>query len=288
MIGSIIESHLFRQNRLDETCHRFFKKVMSFYQDFSLSTIPYCNEHSEKYTNVGIALMNLLIDINIDKIDDLKDLIPAFLRNMVKELNKTHHGAGIFTTKGIKTTLVGDYFFMIGNMSGSHGGLNYLKESDIFKTYLTLFDKSKNKEILMRCITVSLVYGKEGITDVIFNTILRRGTPEIRIFAIGFLRTLIRSGYEIFVKFILPMLINQLYARSEHVRNEALDVLTEACEDPTCLEYLYDVLPALQHLGDKGYNLVLRFLSLKDGFALFSRRGFVDEQIDHWIEYACR
>eukprot|EP00116_Pleurobrachia_bachei_P003331 sb/3463593/ len=46
--------------------------------------------------------------------------------------------------------------------------------------------------------------------------------------------------------------IASVSAGGEEIAEEALSVLTEACQDQECLESLFDIFPALLHLGDKG------------------------------------
>ena len=297
IIASVLELGFFRTQVIDETCIRFLKRVMEpFSNKYILFMVPYYDKvtglgNSSTYTGVGVALMNLLLEIGCSSIEELKNLIPDFLSNMTVELKKSKVGSGIFSASSLRQSLVSDYFFMIGTLYSDVEGNKYLKNSNIFETYIELFEKSPDKDTIMKCVLVSLLYGKENITDAIFSTILHRGSVNIRVFAIKFLRTLIRTGYQNFEKFILPMLVSQLYAYNtsdaEEIVEEALAVLTEACQDQECLEHLFNMFPALIHLGDKGYELVLRFLSIPRGYKQLTELGFVDNELEKWKRYKC-
>lgn len=296
-IASVLELGFFRTQQIDETCVRFLKRVMEpFSNKFILCMIDYYDKktgqgNSAMYSGVGIALINLLLEINCSSSEEPKNLIPVFLSNMTAELKKAKVGSGIFSSTSLRTTLVSDYFFMIGTLYSDVDGNKYLKNSNIFETYIELFEKAPDKDTIMKCVLVSLLYGKENITDAIFSTILHRGSVNIRVFAIKFLRTLIRTGYQNFEKFILPMLVSQLYAYNtsdgEDIVEESLAVLTEACQDQECLEHLFEMFPALIHLGDKGYELVVRFLSIPRGYSTLKSVGFVDTELEKWKRYKC-
>ncbi len=64
---------------------------------------------------------------------------------------------------------------------------------------------------------------------------------------------------------------------------EAVDILDEACEEENFLEALVLEQPQLLHLGQKGAALLTRFFSVKRGFNLMSRLGYLQLTLGKWI-----
>ncbi len=64
---------------------------------------------------------------------------------------------------------------------------------------------------------------------------------------------------------------------------EAVDILDEACEEETFLEALVLEQPQLLHLGEKGAALLTRFFSVKRGFTLMSRLGYLQLTLNNWF-----
>lgn len=74
----------------------------------------------------------------------------------------------------------------------------------------------------------------------------------------------------------------QLYDIDKVVAIEALDILDEACEEESFLKALVLQEPQLLHLGEKGAALQTRFFSVKRGFALMSRLGYLESMQEKW------
>ena len=298
-ISSLIDLGFFRLQRDDAATISFLKRVVEkFTSQYMLVMLPLYDketgeENSSTYTNVGIALMNVLLEIECHNIDELKDLIPSFLDNICEELLKVKFGSGIFSPHNMTSTLVRDYFFIIGALLSDMQGFKYLKKSKILETYCEISDKccnSNGKDILMKCIIASLTYGQQEVTDAIFSKIVHHGSKSVRLFAVKFMRCLMRTGHQNFDTFILPTLIKQLYGYNgdnDEIVDEALDILAEACQDQACKEHLLALFPSLIHLGNKGYNLFIQFLSIPGGYEKLLELGFVDSEIEVWKEWRC-
>lgn len=74
----------------------------------------------------------------------------------------------------------------------------------------------------------------------------------------------------------------QLYDTDKMVAIEAVDILDEACETESFLKALVLQQPQLLHLGEKGAAIQTRFFSVKRGFALMSRLGYLDTVQESW------
>lgn len=76
----------------------------------------------------------------------------------------------------------------------------------------------------------------------------------------------------------------QLYDVDKQVGLEAVDILDEACQEESFLETLVLQQPHLMHLGEKGAALLTRFFSVKRGYSLMSRLGYIDRAISMWFK----
>ena len=65
---------------------------------------------------------------------------------------------------------------------------------------------------------------------------------------------------------------------------EAVDILDEACQEESFLETLVLQQPQLVHLGEKGAALLTKFFSVKRGYSLMSRLGYIDRAINMWFK----
>ena len=65
---------------------------------------------------------------------------------------------------------------------------------------------------------------------------------------------------------------------------EAVDILDEACQEESFLEAVVLQQPHLAHLGEKGASLLTRFFSVKRGYSLMSRLGYIDRAINMWFK----
>ena len=76
----------------------------------------------------------------------------------------------------------------------------------------------------------------------------------------------------------------QLYDLDKQIGLEAVDILDEACQEESFLEALVIQQPHLMHLGEKGAALLTRFFSVKRGYSLMSRLGYIDRAINMWFK----
>ena len=78
-------------------------------------------------------------------------------------------------------------------------------------------------------------------------------------------------------------LIPKLYDTSDEVCERAVLVLDEACSRHKNLETLVQLQPSLDHLGDVGEPLLLRFLSTSTGIRWLSEISYIEKQMDYWF-----
>lgn len=76
----------------------------------------------------------------------------------------------------------------------------------------------------------------------------------------------------------------QLYDTDKQVAMEAVDILDEGCEEENFLESLVLQQPQLLHLGEKGAALFTRFFSIKRGYTLMLRLGYLEKVLASWFK----
>ena len=64
----------------------------------------------------------------------------------------------------------------------------------------------------------------------------------------------------------------------------AVRVLEEICNHKENIELLVKLRPSLDHLGDVGNPLLLRFLSTSIGFKYLSEFDYVEKEMDEWFQ----
>lgn len=64
----------------------------------------------------------------------------------------------------------------------------------------------------------------------------------------------------------------------------AVRVLEETCNHKENIESLVMLRPSLDHLGEVGNPLLLRFLSTSIGFKYLSEFDYVEREMDEWFQ----
>lgn len=79
------------------------------------------------------------------------------------------------------------------------------------------------------------------------------------------------------------MLTTQLYDPDVEVCETAVKILEEACNTTHSLEYVVKCRPALDHLGEIGAPLLLRFLSTSVGYHYLNELDYIHREMDDWF-----
>ncbi|KAG9540115.1 hypothetical protein KCV01_g26072, partial [Aureobasidium melanogenum] len=81
----------------------------------------------------------------------------------------------------------------------------------------------------------------------------------------------------------IRLLVTQLYDPEIEVCEIAIKILEEACNDNNSLEYVVKCRPALDHLGEIGAPLLLRFLSTSVGYHYLDGLDYITKEMDDWF-----
>jgi len=135
-------------------------------------------------------------------------------------------------------------------------------------------------EVYVRLIIACFDYTKEfnGSRKLLEKFLFHHPEENVRIFATNFLRVLLRANVPDFDKWAIELLLKQLDCSLRIVRNQAADILDEACDSDDNLEGLIaikqikdsqdqnkNVLDILRSSGDSGILLLCRYASSPAG-----------------------
>jgi rapamycin-insensitive companion of mTOR len=77
--------------------------------------------------------------------------------------------------------------------------------------------------------------------------------------------------------------VTQLYDPDVEVCEVAIKILEEACNQTESLEFVVKCRPALDHLGEIGAPLLLRFLSTSVGYHYLDGLDYITKEMDDWF-----
>ncbi|KAG8908318.1 hypothetical protein FRC00_011289, partial [Tulasnella sp. 408] len=179
----------------------------------------------------------------------------------------------LFSADKIATTLTYGYIEMLGTLSKHADGIDLMEKARIFTAFYHI-SELKSREDLIKAIIENIDYTTGGHARI-----------DIRFFATTHLGQLIRSTSKA-NEWTLRLLLTQLYDPALEVRELAVQFLEEACESMDVLELVVQMQPTLDHLGEIGHPLLLKFMSTTIGFRFLYKSGYIDREMDAWFHHA--
>ena len=82
---------------------------------------------------------------------------------------------------------------------------------------------------------------------------------------------------------MIRLLLTQLYDPALEVRELAVRFLEEACESTDVLQMVVEMQPTLDHLGQVGHPLLLKFMSTPTGFRFLYDADYIDREMELWF-----
>ncbi|KAL3427051.1 cytosolic regulator pianissimo [Phlyctema vagabunda] len=296
IILKIIEGPLLNGKRLDEAvkASKFIKRIMSFYRPFKYKFAEVRNTRpTQKYVKVGCALVHTLLQTpeGVRYLADNK-----LLRQIAECLAQCDPTSGLtahspmFSRERLTETLCSGYFAMIGTLTGDPKGLQMLDRWRMVNMMYHIVDL-KQRPDLIKLLLSNFDYSLQGHPRVLLSKALTAGTKEIRIHATNVLRkyssrsrpngsTNQGVGDS---KWAIQLLVTQLYDPEVEVCATAIKILEEACNRKSYLEYIVECRPALDHLGEIGAPLLLRFLSTSIGYHYLDGLDYISNEMDDWF-----
>ncbi|KAG9315833.1 Rapamycin-insensitive companion of mTOR, N-term-domain-containing protein [Chiua virens] len=274
MLQELIDGPLLNPKRLEEAIKvsRFMRRLISFFHPFShrFSDLPR-RQPNFRWVRLGCNLLTTLLASP----DGVRFLMAEdeFLNQIVKSFaqldpfNGTPESDPIFSKARLSDTLTYGYFEMLGTLSKHAEGLELMEKSKIFTAFYHL-SELRNREDLISTVITNLDYTIDGHSRVVLSKALTSEDVHVRLFATNHLGELIR---------------NSLSPVSWKVCEMAIQFLEEACDAMEVLQLVVEMQPTMDHLGEIGHPLLLKFMSTPMGFRYLYNAGYIDREMDMWF-----
>src|SRR5450432_3466495 len=195
----------------------------------------------------------------------------------------------MFSQLRLAETLCSGYFSMLGILSGDPKGLQMLDRWRMINMMYHIIDL-KQRPDLIKLLLSNFDYSLHGHPRVLLSKALTAGGKDVRIHSTNVLRRYAsRSGTKSTLadvgdsKWAIQLLVTQLYDPEVEVCATAIRILEEACNRREYLEYIVECRPALDHLGEIGAPLLLRFLSTSIGYHYLDGLDYISNEMDDWF-----
>ena len=296
LIHSLVEGPLTNAKRLDEAIKstKFLKRLVGFYRPFKYRFSMIRNtKPNQRYVRTGFALIRSLAQTSLG-IQYLAE--SKLLRQIAECLAQVDRFSGItsasplFDRHQMAETLSGGYFAMIGALSYSQNGILIMERWHMINMFYHIIEL-KDRDDLIRALLGNMDYSLDSHLRVILSQSLTAGSKEIRLFSTKLLRKYavdnggVRQQVPRPVESHWPLrlLLTQLYDPDVEVCEVAVKILEEACDRRSCLEYVVKCRPSLDHLGEIGAPLLLRFLSTSVGYHYLHGLDYISQEMDDWF-----
>lgn len=196
----------------------------------------------------------------------------------------------MFAKERLTETLCSGYFAMLGVLTSDPRGLQMLDRWRMINMMYHIFD-IKERPDLIKLLLSNFDYSLHGHPRVLLSKALTAGEKDIRIYGTNVLRKYSsRSRSKLSgaqgvsdSKWAIQLLVTQLYDPEVEVCATAIKILEEACNRKSYLEYIVECRPALDHLGEIGAPLMLRFLSTSIGYHYLDGVDYISNEMDDWF-----
>lgn len=296
IIMKIIDGPLQSGKRLEEAIRasKFMKRLMSFYRPFKYKFAEVKNtRNTQKYVRAGCALLYSLLQ-SPEGIRFLAD--SKLVRQIAECLAQCDPTSGLtaqfpmFSPDRLSDTLCHGYFAMLGVLSGDPRGLMLMERWKMFNMVYHIVDLKQRPDLIKLMLT-NFDYTLQGHPRVLLSKALTAGTKDVRIYATDVLRkcTIRRPvstnslGDVSDSRWAIQLLVTQLYDPEIDVCATAVKILEKACNRKRYLEYVVECRPALDHLGEIGAPLLLRFLSTSIGYHYLDGLDYISNEMDDWF-----
>jgi hypothetical protein len=294
LIQNIIDGPLLNPKRLDEAIKatKFIHRLLGFYRPFKWRFSEIKNtKPNQRYVRAGRALIHTLLQ-NAEGIRYLSD--SKFIRQVAECLSHFDRMSGltsespIFQVDRMNETLTGGYFALLGELSKDTQGVQILERWRIFNMFYHIVELN-DRDDLIRALLSNMDYTLDGHLRIIISKAMTSSSKDIRIFSTRLLRKYATRPMEPaetaggVAEWAIKLLVTQLYDPEVEVCEVAIKILEEACNQTPSLEYVVKCRPALDHLGEIGAPLLLRFLSTSVGYHYLDELDYITREMDDWF-----
>ncbi|KAJ1038031.1 hypothetical protein NDA10_005530 [Ustilago hordei] len=296
-LTEMLEGPLLNPKRLDEVAKgtKLLKRLLAFYHPFALrfASIRKLNAN-RRFVRLGCLLLSTLASTPEGVRVLSEDRLLREIRECLDQLDPLSGQSGsdpLLSRKRMQETLTSGYFEMIGVLTQSAEGIRLLERFKIF-TPLYHLSELRSRDDIVKAVIENVDYSIDGHSRIILAKALTSSYRDVRLFATRHLAELIRqqtlpanakNGSDAQSDWTISLLLTQLYDPSVDVRQLATKVVEEACASSHILEKVVSMRPTLDHLGDLGHPLLLKFLSTSVGIRYLWHGEYVDREMDEWF-----
>jgi hypothetical protein len=291
VIQNIIDGPLRNPKRLDEAIRstKFLHRLLGFYRPFKWRFSDVKNtKPNQRYVRIGCALMGTLTQ----NPEGVKQLLESKLIRQLAEclahfdrLSGLTSEQPIFSVSRLSETLVGGYFALLGALSKDAKGLLILERWKIFNMFYHIIEL-RDRDDLIKSLLSGMDYTLDSHLRILLSKAMTSCSKNIRIFSTRLLRKYATSYSDTNARtteWAIRLLVTQLYDPEIEVCEVAIKILEQACREKHSLEYIVKCRPALDHLGEIGAPLLLRFLSTSVGYQYLDELDYITREMDDWF-----
>ncbi|KAJ7935708.1 Rapamycin-insensitive companion of mTOR, N-term-domain-containing protein, partial [Mycena leptocephala] len=290
LLQELIEGPLLNPKRLEEAIKvsRFIRRLLSFFHPFG-SGMKFCDlprtKANHRWVKLGCSLLTTLT-ASPDGVRYLSTEDP-FLAQIMKSFaqldpsNAVPDVDPVFSKRRVSGHLTYGYLVMLGTLSKTKEGIELLQKFRIFTAFYHS-SELKDREDLVKGIIENLDYNIDGHSRIVLSKTLTSSYPHIRLYATRHLGDLIR-GSATANAWTLRLLLTQLYDPEPEVCELAVTYLRDACESKDILQLVVEMQPTMDHLGEIGHPLLLKFVSTPVGFRYLYDMGYINQEMDTWF-----
>jgi len=294
IILNIIEGPLLNAKRLDEglKATKFVHRLLGFYRPFKYRFSEIKNtKPNQRYVRAGCALMHSLVQ-NPEGVRYLSE--SKFIRQLAECLSHFDRMSGltsespIFQEDRMNETLTGGYFAMLGVLTKDQQGIGILERWRVLNMFYHIIELN-DRDDLIRTLLSNMDYSLDGHLRIIISKAMTSCSKDIRIFATRLLRKYATKPMQSgectggIAEWSIKLLVTQLYDPEVEVCEVAIKILEEVCNQKESLEYVVKCRPVLDHLGEIGAPLLLRFLSSSVGYHYLDGLDYITREMDDWF-----
>jgi rapamycin-insensitive companion of mTOR len=293
IIMNVIEGPLLNPKRLDEAVKvtKFVHRLLGFYRPFKYRFSEVKNtKPNQRYVRAGCALINSLLQ-NPEGVKYLGE--SKFIRQLAECLSHFDRMSGltsespIFQADRMNETLTGGYFALLGALTKDTRGIQILERWRVINMFYHIVELN-DRDDLIKTLLSNMDYTLDGHLRIIISKAMTSCSKEIRIFATRLLRRYATKPMQLtgptgVAEWAIRLLVTQLYDPDVEVCEVAIKILEEACNQTESLEFVVKCRPALDHLGEIGAPLLLRFLSTSVGYHYLDGLDYITREMDDWF-----
>ncbi|KAK0930361.1 hypothetical protein LTR57_001531 [Friedmanniomyces endolithicus] len=295
LIRELIDGPMVNPKRLQEAMitSKMVHRLLGFLRPFKYRFSDASNtKANQRYVRTACALLKMLLETTEGaKYLESNKLVPQIGECLAQQdpMSGITSKTPLFSLERMTDTLVGGYFAMLGVMCSDAKGMQILERWKIINIFYHIVEL-KDRDDLIRALIMEMDYTLDSHPRIILSKAMTATSKGMRITATKILRkyamlpiehaSIIGGGA---AEWAIKLLVSQLYDPEIEVCEVAIKILEEACNDISSLEYVVKCRPALDHLGEIGAPLLLRFLSTSVGYHYLDGLDYITKEMDDWF-----